>query len=166
MLRRRSSDRLTSSSPKQKSPLSSAYQSLESEVGDSSEVEQRTCADVYSPSDAGAVSSVPLTVLEPPAVSPSLQSWENRIWQNSLVQTVQKRVKKVFVNEGSPPVAARTRTSLKRSSSSANISSDGADAEKYMGEGDRMTVSLRKALVKRKDELGPYPKRRPVERED
>jgi hypothetical protein len=55
---------------------------------------------------------------------------------------------------------------LKRSSSSANIGNDGREAEKYLGDGDRMTVSLRKAMVKRKEEMGPYPKRRPVERED
>ncbi len=75
-------------------------------------------------------------------------------------------MKKIFTNDGSPPVAARTRTSLKRSSSSANIGNDGREAEKYLGDGDRMTVSLRKAMVKRKEEMGPYPKRRPVERED
>jgi hypothetical protein len=70
------------------------------------------------------------------------------------------------VHGGSPPVAARTRTSLKRSSSSVNLGNDETASEGYRGDGDRTVVSLRKSIARRKAELEPCPKRRPVDRED
>ncbi len=97
-------------------------------------------------------------------LSPSLQSWENRIWQNSIVQTVQKRVRKVFAVEGSPPVAARTRTSLKRSSSSANMGVNENELDGgYHGDMDRTSASLRKAISQRKERIEQQAKRRNVE---
>ncbi len=151
-----------------KSPsLSSSYESIESDIEDYSDLEQPPSgldAAVEDHSERKIPLDLPAT--EHPFVSPSLRSWETRIWENSLVQTVQKRVRKVFVQDGSPPVATRTRTSLKRSSSSANLGADDRATDGYVGDTDRTVVSLRKVMAKRKTELEPCPKRRPVDRED
>lgn len=103
-----------------------------------------TPADTLMPTLAPDDSQLPL----PPPNSSSLQAWEKKLWDNALVKCVQGRFKRVPSVEISP-VSSRTRTSLKRSSSSADFDSE----EKPVSE-DRMSVSLRKARSKRKSREG------------
>lgn len=97
-------------------------------------------------------STGPTLLPSPPPNCASLQSWEKKLWENSLVKSVQNRFKQVLSVESSP-VASRTRTSLKRTSSSADF--DGDDRLPTLSE-DRTSISLRKARVRRsKEESAP-----------
>jgi hypothetical protein len=90
-----------------------------------------------------------------PPISSSLSRWERDViaFQNSLKKSRINSSSDVL--SGPSPIASRTRTSLKRSSSS----SQNDEPLNQSDERDKTSVSLRKALGKRKSKDGSEPKR-------
>jgi hypothetical protein len=91
-----------------------------------------------------------------PRNSTSLTRWERKVQEFEEQQTAKKfRVTPPCFLSGPSPVSSRTRTSLKRSSS---LSYEDEVRVNSFHE-DRMSVSLRKALNKRKSREAPQVKR-------